>query len=250
MTPKGLLRLREATSTLADLAESAFQPVLDDPMADHAATRRLVLCSGKVYYDIIGHELRASMPGVAVARIEQLYPFPLEQASELIAAYPELQQIVWAQEEPQNMGAWRSLRHRLEEAAAHAPACGARAVRRPHVACEHERGVSHPAPVRAGPDRARGARRRRRLDPGTRPAGKRRREARAVLPRRQDDLPALLGGQAAPRAIRDECHRGRPQATQEEEGDADRDERHGRIVAHRARVAESRSCAGRSWLVR
>jgi 2-oxoglutarate dehydrogenase E1 component len=120
MTPKGLLRLREATSTLADLAEASFEPVLDDPDADHAGVERLVLCSGKVYYDIQAHELRAPATGVAVARLEQLYPFPLERMSALIASYPALQDIVWAQEEPQNMGAWRSLRHRLEEAASQA----------------------------------------------------------------------------------------------------------------------------------
>ncbi|HUG64243.1 MAG TPA: 2-oxoglutarate dehydrogenase E1 component [Gaiellaceae bacterium] len=121
MTPKGLLRLREATSSLDDLSQSSFRPVLDDPVADHAAVRRLVLCSGKVYYDIVAHELRADAADVGVARIEQLYPFPLEQVSSLVSSYPALQEIVWAQEEPQNMGAWRSLRHRLEEAAAHAP---------------------------------------------------------------------------------------------------------------------------------
>ena len=121
MTPKGLLRLREATSTLGDLADSAFQPVLDDPLAEHATARRLVLCSGKVYYDIVTHELRAASPEVAVARLEQLYPFPLEQAAALVGSYPEVREIVWAQEEPQNMGAWRSIRHRLEEAASHAP---------------------------------------------------------------------------------------------------------------------------------
>jgi 2-oxoglutarate dehydrogenase E1 component len=121
MTPKGLLRLREATSTLSDLAESSFQVVLDDPGAEHAAVRRLVLCSGKVYYDIVGHELRSERANVAVARLEQLYPFPLEKTSELVGSYPDLREIVWAQEEPQNMGAWRSIRHRLEEAASHAP---------------------------------------------------------------------------------------------------------------------------------
>ena len=120
MTPKGLLRLREATSTLADLVQSSFQLVLDDPDADHASVERLVLCSGKVYYDIQAHELRGATSGVAVARIEQLYPFPLEQVSSLIASYPSLRDIVWAQEEPQNMGAWRSIRHRLEEAASQA----------------------------------------------------------------------------------------------------------------------------------
>ncbi len=120
MTPKGLLRLREATSTLTDLAESSFQPVLDDPLAEHAAARRLVLCSGKVYYDIVAHELRERAWSVAVARIEQLYPFPLELVTELIASYPAVDEVIWAQEEPQNMGAWRSIRHRLEEAAAQA----------------------------------------------------------------------------------------------------------------------------------
>jgi 2-oxoglutarate dehydrogenase E1 component len=121
MTPKGLLRLRQATSTLEDLTLRSFQPTLDDPGADHYAVRRLVLCSGKVYYDIVGHELRGPSSTVAVARIEQLYPFPLEAVSALVSAYPEVREIVWAQEEPENMGAWRSLRHRLEEAAKHAP---------------------------------------------------------------------------------------------------------------------------------
>ena len=65
---------------------------------------------------IVGHELRQQAPHVAVARIEQLYPFPLEAAAALTHAYPSLEQIVWAQEEPQNMGAWRAIRHRLEEA--------------------------------------------------------------------------------------------------------------------------------------
>jgi 2-oxoglutarate dehydrogenase complex dehydrogenase (E1) component-like enzyme len=121
MTPKGLLRLRQATSSLEDLTSRSFQPTLDDPVADHATASRLVLCSGKVYYDILAHDLRSRAQTVAVARIEQLYPFPLEAVSTLVTSYPELREIVWAQEEPQNMGAWRSLRHRLEEAAAHAP---------------------------------------------------------------------------------------------------------------------------------
>jgi 2-oxoglutarate dehydrogenase E1 component len=121
MTPKGLLRLREATSTLDDLALRSFQPVLDDIDAEHDTAHRLVLCSGKVYYDIVGHELRDDVGGVAVARIEQLYPFPLDGIASLVASYPTVREIIWAQEEPQNMGAWRSIRHRLEEAAAHAP---------------------------------------------------------------------------------------------------------------------------------
>jgi 2-oxoglutarate dehydrogenase complex dehydrogenase (E1) component-like enzyme len=80
--------------------------------------RRLVLASGKLYYDIVGHELREQHPEVAVARIEQLYPFPVDPATTLVSAYPSLQEVVWAQEEPQNMGAWRAIRHRLEESTA------------------------------------------------------------------------------------------------------------------------------------
>ena len=118
MTPKGLLRLREASSTLRDLSEGRFVPVIDDPAAeDRNAVRRLVFCTGKVYYDIVGHEERSS--SVAVVRIEQLYPFPVEETARLLASYPALEEVVWAQEEPQNMGAWRAIRHRLEEASPH-----------------------------------------------------------------------------------------------------------------------------------
>jgi 2-oxoglutarate dehydrogenase E1 component len=124
MTPKGLLRLRQATSSLEELADGSFRPVLDDPGADPGAVTRLVLCSGKLYYDIVGHELRAGAESVAVARLELLYPFPVDAAATLVARYPGLREIVWAQEEPQNMGAWRSIRHRLEEAAQHAPGVG------------------------------------------------------------------------------------------------------------------------------
>jgi 2-oxoglutarate dehydrogenase E1 component len=116
MTPKGLLRLKQAASTLADLAEGSFQQVIDDPEADREKVRRLVMCSGKVYYDIVGHEARADAATVAVARLEQLYPFPVAAAARLFAGYPHLEQVVWAQEEPQNMGAYRAIRHRLEEA--------------------------------------------------------------------------------------------------------------------------------------
>ncbi|MDX6397428.1 MAG: multifunctional 2-oxoglutarate metabolism enzyme, partial [Gaiellaceae bacterium] len=117
MTPKGLLRLKQAGSTFSDLSEGRFEPVLDDIDANHVAVTRLVLCSGKVYYDIEGHEDREKAPSVAVARLEQLYPFPVESTASLTASYPNLREIVWAQEEPQNMGAWRTIRHRLEAAA-------------------------------------------------------------------------------------------------------------------------------------
>jgi 2-oxoglutarate dehydrogenase E1 component len=115
MTPKGLLRLKQASSTLADLTDCSFRPLLDDPEADRNRVQRLVLCAGKLYYDVVGHERRAEAERVAVARLEQLYPFPTEAAAELVRGYPDLEELVWAQEEPQNMGAWRAIRHRLEE---------------------------------------------------------------------------------------------------------------------------------------
>ena len=116
MTPKGLLRLKAASSTVADLADGRFSPLLDDPAADHETVRRLVLCSGKVYYDLVGSERYADAGGIAIARLEQLYPFPVEAAAELTARYSNLSEVVWVQEEPQNMGPWRAIRHRLEEA--------------------------------------------------------------------------------------------------------------------------------------
>jgi len=90
--------------------------VIDDAHADREQVTRLVLCSGKVYYDIVGHEDRAAATRVAVARLEQLYPFPVGQAAVLLRSYPNVREVVWVQEEPQNMGAWRAIRHRLEEA--------------------------------------------------------------------------------------------------------------------------------------
>ncbi len=116
MTPKGLLRLKQAASPLQELADGSFRPVLGDLAADPANVRRLVLCSGKVYYDVAGHDLRAGADWVAIGRLEQLYPFPVTAAAELVRSYPQLEELVWTQEEPQNMGAWRAIRHRLEEA--------------------------------------------------------------------------------------------------------------------------------------
>ena len=106
MTPKGLLRPEAGKLRLADLSEGKFEPVAR--RSARRSTRRvtrLVLCSGKVFYDIDGHEDRAAASSVAVARLEQLYPFPVESAAALTAAYPNLREIVWAQEEPQNMRA-------------------------------------------------------------------------------------------------------------------------------------------------
>jgi 2-oxoglutarate dehydrogenase E1 component len=118
LTPKGLLRLKESTSRAEELAGGGFLQLIDAPRLDDEArrrTKRLILCSGKVYYDIVGHEAMGAAEGVAVARLEQLYPFPLAAYDELLSRYPNLTEVAWAQEEPQNMGAWRAIRHRLEE---------------------------------------------------------------------------------------------------------------------------------------
>src|SRR4029077_79452 len=115
MTPKGLLRLTQAASTLADLSQGPFRPVLADPAADASNVRRLVVCSGKVYYDLVGHELREQANAVAVGGIEQRSPFAGDYYGQLVRSFPRLEEVVWAQEEPQNMGAWRAIRHRLEE---------------------------------------------------------------------------------------------------------------------------------------
>jgi 2-oxoglutarate dehydrogenase E1 component len=116
-TPKGLLRHQGAASKLADLTSGAFQFVLDDPRATDRRdeVERLVLCSGKLYYDIDGHERREEAGSVAIARVELLYPFARNQIRELIAGYPNLKGIVWAQEEPQNMGAWKVMTQRMPE---------------------------------------------------------------------------------------------------------------------------------------
>ncbi|HWF32686.1 MAG TPA: multifunctional oxoglutarate decarboxylase/oxoglutarate dehydrogenase thiamine pyrophosphate-binding subunit/dihydrolipoyllysine-residue succinyltransferase subunit, partial [Solirubrobacteraceae bacterium] len=106
MTPKSLLRLPQATNSIADLAEdTSFQPVLAEPGVDDAQVTRLLLCTGKVYYDLVGHPDRPSHPGLAVGRVELLYPFPEGQILALMRRYPNLREVVWVQEEPRNVGA-------------------------------------------------------------------------------------------------------------------------------------------------
>ncbi len=106
MTPKSLLRLPQATSSVADMAESTrFAPVLPEPGVQDDQVTRLALCTGKIYYDLVGHRDRPSHTGLAVARVELLYPFPEGQVLDLINRYPNLREVVWVQEEPRNMGA-------------------------------------------------------------------------------------------------------------------------------------------------
>jgi 2-oxoglutarate dehydrogenase E1 component len=116
MTPKSLLRHPKAGSSLSDLTSGTFQPVLhDEAQAEPAAVRRLILCSGKVVVDL--EAALAARPDahdwIAVARVEQLYPYPEATLAETLRRYPRLAEVVWLQEEPRNMGAWNYIAPRL-----------------------------------------------------------------------------------------------------------------------------------------
>ncbi len=105
MTPKSLLRLPQATNRIEHLSETRFFPVLGEPRVPIDKVKRLALCTGKIYYDLVGHPKRQGNEGVAIGRVELLYPFPQGQILELIESYPNLEEVVWVQEEPRNMGA-------------------------------------------------------------------------------------------------------------------------------------------------
>ncbi|MDX6698843.1 MAG: hypothetical protein QOE65_2240 [Solirubrobacteraceae bacterium] len=113
MTPKSLLRLPQATNRIEHLSDTQFYPVLGEPRVDAEKVRRLLLCTGKIYYDMVGSPAREDNEGVAVGRLELLYPFPQGQILELIESYPNLQEVVWVQEEPRNMGARAYMSPRL-----------------------------------------------------------------------------------------------------------------------------------------
>jgi len=118
MTPKSYLRHPLALSPVEDLADGCFRQVLDDPQTgDRAKIERLVLCSGKIYYDTIASEARKAATGTALARLELLYPLPKADLAALVASYPNLRELVWLQEEPRNKGPWRYVAHHLRDLA-------------------------------------------------------------------------------------------------------------------------------------
>jgi 2-oxoglutarate dehydrogenase E1 component len=116
MTPKSLLRHRLASSPLAELTQGRFRPVLPeiDPI-DATGVRRMVACSGKVFYDLLEARRAHKLAEVVLVRVEQLYPFPARDFAGALAQYPNVKELVWCQEEPQNQGAWYQIRHRLQE---------------------------------------------------------------------------------------------------------------------------------------
>ena len=116
MTPKSLLRLKAASSTLPDFTDHGFKAVIDDPsVRDRAKVQRLILCSGKIYYDLSLDPLRQAAADLAIARVELLEPFPLDDVLALVKSYPSLTTVAWVQEEPKNMGARAFVSRRLRE---------------------------------------------------------------------------------------------------------------------------------------
>jgi 2-oxoglutarate dehydrogenase E1 component len=117
MSPKSLLRHKDASSPLADLANGSFQTVIGEvEKVDAKKVTRVILCSGKVYYDLVAGRRERNTTNIAIVRIEQLYPFPKEHLEKELAKYPKATEIVWCQEEPRNQGAWYWIasRHHLD----------------------------------------------------------------------------------------------------------------------------------------
>jgi 2-oxoglutarate dehydrogenase E1 component len=116
MTPKWLLRLPDARSKTEELISGHFRETLDDlQIEDRDAVKRVLLCTGKIAYQLAGARNEKKAPA-AIVRVEQLYPFPKEQIIDALASYPNAKEVVWVQEEPENMGAWTFIHHRLSHA--------------------------------------------------------------------------------------------------------------------------------------
>ena len=114
-TPKSLLRHHRAVSTIHDFTTGGFREILGDAQVEDAArVSRVIFCSGKIYYDIMAAREERKASHVAVVRVEQLYPFAADQARDMLARYPASAEVVWAQEEPRNMGPWRFLREAIQ----------------------------------------------------------------------------------------------------------------------------------------
>jgi len=116
LTPKSLLRDKRATSPLEELAEGGFQHVIADERGDVAEAERVLLCSGKLYYELTRQREQLQRDDVAILRLEQFYPFPEEALRKALGKLPDGQTVHWVQEEPWNMGAWMYLRARIGSA--------------------------------------------------------------------------------------------------------------------------------------
>ena len=114
-TPKSLLRHPQVTSTMDELANGEFQPLIDDINADAAKVEKVVFCQGKFYYDLLKKKEELNAENVALVRLEQLYPLDKEKINSILEKYSHKKQIIWAQEEPENMGAWTYILRKLRE---------------------------------------------------------------------------------------------------------------------------------------
>ncbi len=115
MTPKSLLRKKEASSPIQQLANGSFQTVIPDGTSDEKAVKRVIACCGKVYYDLLAKRTELQKSDTAIIRLEQLYPFPHKDFAAELKRYPGAAEVVWCQEEPQNQGAWYQTAHYLRE---------------------------------------------------------------------------------------------------------------------------------------
>ena len=115
MTPKSFLRDKRAASPIEDLAKGGFQEVIGDRTVESAKVKRLVLCSGKIGHELVTARAEAERDDVAICRVEQLYPFPKDQVLAQIGRYPNLEHVIWTQEEPRNMGAWSFILQRFHD---------------------------------------------------------------------------------------------------------------------------------------
>ena len=113
ISPKSLLRNPEAVSSLEDLYNGSFLCVIDDD-SDKKKVNKVIMCSGKVFYDLNKKKKENNIKDIALIRIEQLYPFPYDDLDEILTKYENVQEFVWCQEEPLNQGAWFSHRHRIQ----------------------------------------------------------------------------------------------------------------------------------------
>jgi len=113
LTPKSLLRSKTSTSKSAEFESGHFRETLDDPsITDRGAVKRVVICTGKIAYPLIEARDEAKKP-VAIVRLEQLYPFPATQLDEIISDYPDAKEVMWVQDEPENMGGWTFIHSKL-----------------------------------------------------------------------------------------------------------------------------------------
>jgi 2-oxoglutarate dehydrogenase E1 component len=109
-----MLRNKAATSSLNDLTSGSFEPVISDKsLPDNDAVHRIVVCSGKVYYDLIETRRELQRDDTAIIRLEQIYPFPRALLARAIESFPNATELVWCQEEPHNQGAWDQIKHRF-----------------------------------------------------------------------------------------------------------------------------------------